>query len=39
MDWKNQWLIDLSREDIWAENLEDIPSMIHFAYGYKNYAE
>ena len=32
MDRKNQWLIDLSREDIWAENLEDIPSMIHFAY-------
>lgn len=32
MDRKNQWLIDLCREDIWAKKLEDVPSMIHFAY-------
>lgn len=28
----NQWLIDLSKEDIWAEHLESVPAMICYSY-------
>lgn len=29
---KNQWLIDLGREDIWAEEIGNIPSMLDYSY-------
>lgn len=28
----NQWLIELSKEDIWSDHTESIPSMIYQAY-------
>lgn len=32
MESRNQWLINLSKEDIWAEQLDTIPSMICHSY-------